>query len=523
MGLSRTGKKLKLERLFEFIGTIRFRLTCWYVMVVGLVLVLFGGGVYLLLFNSLHSDLDDLLQSRSQQLVADFNPQNNQINLRESNEVGSSPVVEGEIWLLLDPQGSLLQREGNLGASDTATLQKLSAVTPQKFLSYKVASLNPNSSEKLFDYRFYFMPVVIAGQRVGELVLGRSREGVEETLHRLLLVLLLAVPVALLLAAVGGYWLAARAMRPVRVITQAAGEIEESDLSRRLNLKGNDELTVLAATFDRMIGRLEAAFIRQRRFTADASHELRTPLTIIDLEVNRALVQMRSIQEYRQALQIIKSENGYMSRLVRDLLTLARADSRQTAIPMKTLDLSDLSLEIVERLIPLAEEKGIELYPQELPELLIQGNRTYLTQMLTNLLENAIKYTSGTGNWVRVSTGIYAEKWAYVRVADNGPGISPEHLPHLFERFYRVDQARSRSVAEFDFELEREGAEGYLSKRPVSGSGLGLSIVKWVASSHGGEVIVDSHPGTGTVFEVRVPLAEEVTTGAGLTGLITRW
>jgi signal transduction histidine kinase len=519
-----SNKGAYLKRLRDFTGTIRFRLTCWYVGVMAVVLVLFVGGVYLVLYNSLHSSLDDLLQSRSQQLIADYDPTANRINLRESDEVGLSPVVEGEIWLLFDTQGKLLQKEGSIGAADVASLQKQAfGGNPLEiiFQNYKVSSINPNLAGVRFDYRFYSTPVVEDGQKGAELVLGRSREGVEETLHRILLVLLLAVPVALLLCAGGGYWLATRAMRPVRTITQAAGEIEETDLSRRLNLKGgNDELTVLASTFDRMIGRLEAAFTRQRQFTADASHELRTPLTIIDLEVNRALDQSRSEQEYRQALQIIKSENGYMSRLVRDLLTLARADAHQPTFASKELDLSDLTLEIVERLVPLAEEKGLELYPQDLPELVIRGNRTYLTQMLTNLIENALKYTGGVGSRVRVSTGVVGGKWAFVRVTDNGPGIPAEHLPRLFDRFYRVDQVRSHADTEFDFEQPpeaRPGAAAPLSQntptppKKVGGSGLGLSIVKWVATSHGGDVAVESEVGVGSVFEVRFPLVKAPT------------
>jgi len=478
------------------------------VLVLGLVLVLFGSVVYLVLSNSLHSGLDDLLHSRFEQLIEGYNTNNGQINLQEQDESGPSQPVEGEIWLLLDVQGKLIQRAGRINESDTRLLFNLAVSYSlhqyqQIYQSFKVSSTNPASIIKQFDYRFYFAPVVVSGQKVGTLVLGRSREAVEETLHQLLLVLLLAAPAALLFSALGGYWLATRAMRPVRTIIKAANEIEVTDLSRRLNLKGpQDELGELAATFDRMIARLEEAFNRQRQFTADASHELRTPLTIIDLEVSRALTRKRTPQEYQRALEIIQSENSYMSRLVGDLLTLARADVGQAIPQLEDLDLSDLVLEVVERLSPLSRQKGVELLIGELPELLICGNHTYLTQMLTNLIENGIKFTSGNGNWVRVVTGKIYEKWAYIRVADDGPGISAEHLPHLFDRFYQVDQVRGHSESQ----LEQEGVSLTETASATGGSGLGLSIVKWVATSHKGEVKVESQPGVGTVFEVWLPL-----------------
>lgn len=499
---------LNLKKLRRVVSSIRFRLTGWYVVVLGLVLGLFGVVVYVVLSSSLHSGLDDLLRSRSEQLVAGYNINDGQINLQEQDESGPALPVEGEIWLLLDRQGKLIQREGHVSDADANRLISLAnapktSQSQEAYQSFKIASTGNATSSKILDYRFYFVSVIESGQSVGLLVLGRSRETVEETLHRLLLVLLFAAPVALLLSAAGGYWLAARAMRPVRTITQAANEIEESDLSRRLNLKGpQDELAELAGTFDRMLGRLDEAFKRQRQFTADASHELRTPLTIIDLEVNRALNRLRKPEEYRQALEIIQSENNYMSRVVNDLLTLARADAGQTNLEFEELELSDLTLEVVERLIPLARQKELNLVVGELPELPILGNRVYLTQMISNLVENAIKYTAGTGSWVRVNTGIEQGQWAYLRVADNGPGIEATHQPQLFDRFYRIDQARTR--------LENEAGEvSSGSGEGVSGSGLGLSIVKWVAKSHDGEVRVESQVGKGTLFEVWLPLTKE--------------
>jgi signal transduction histidine kinase len=279
-------------------------------------------------------------------------------------------------------------------------------------------------------------------------------------------------------------------MRPVRTITQAARTIGETDLNRRLNMKSKDELGELANTFDGMLGRLQAAFERQRQFVADASHELRTPLTIVNLETSRALASPRKAEQYQRALAIIHSENDFMTALVNDLLTLARMDAGQAVMESLPVDLSDVALETIERLSPLAARTGVRLEAGDLPEVRILGDRQHLVQMVSNLVDNGIKYAAGKDKKVSIETGTTGET-VWVRVSDNGPGIAPEHLPHLFDRFYRIDQARTRAG------LDSAGPNS------PSGSGLGLSIVQWIARSHGGDVIVESQPGTGTTFEIR--------------------
>jgi heavy metal sensor kinase len=305
------------------------------------------------------------------------------------------------------------------------------------------------------------------------------------------------VPLTLALCAGSGYWLAARTLRPVRTITRTAQQIGETDLSRRLNLKSRDELGQLAATFDHMLDRLEAAFARQRQFTADASHELRTPLTIVDLEATRALAQPRQPEEYRRAIEVMQQENSYMTRLVNDLLTLARADSGHAVLQREEVDLGEVVLDVVERLAPVVQQSGLQVRLESVPELLVSGDRLYFTQMLTNIIENALKYAAGAGTQVRIS-GTCERRGQMpgirLQIADDGPGIAPEHLPYIFDRFYRVDRARTRG---------HESA-GEARLQPV-GSGLGLPIMQWIVQAHGGEVRIESEVGQGVIVEIWLP------------------
>ena len=315
----------------------------------------------------------------------------------------------------------------------------------------------------------------------------------------------------LLFITVGGYWLATRAMRPVRLITQTAQEIGQTDLSRRFHLNRRDELGELADTFDEMLNRIETVLIRQRQFTADASHELRTPLSILSVAASRALSQgsppenyeqaRERIEAYRQELSIIEAETDHMTRLVNDLLLLARGDTEHRLLSIAEVDMSEVALEVVERLAPLAHKRAIELAFGELPELCVCGDRVLLTLMMTNLIDNALKYSAGIGNRVRIkgSTARREEEcWGRIEIEDNGPGITEEHQLHLFERFYRVDAARS----------PRQTDEEDMHEETASGSGLGLAIVAWVAQVHKGEVRLFSTVGYGSCFEIWLPLME---------------
>jgi signal transduction histidine kinase len=477
-------------------SSVRGRLTLWYLAMMAFIVCLFGGSLYvsqtLLNADATESRLETQLYQDSQRFVETYkqamldHQAPTALHLNQSSQ---------EMVLLLRPDGSVLDARGPLTGS---LIQQLQARARQNAGMIDL-TLPQNHSHSWWagdtTYRVLMTPVLNQNTRVATLLIGLPRP------HSipLLVIWFFHGTLALLVAAIGGYWLAGKALRPVKMITRTANEISATDLRRRLHLQRRDEFGELAATFDHMLARLEIAFKRQTQFTADASHELRTPLTIIDLEINRALTQLEQPEEYRHVLEQIQAENEQMTTIVNSLLLLARADTGQMSLDLQEVDLSDIALASVERLLPLARRSQITLATGDLPEVLVRGDPQYLGQMLTNLIENGIKYTSGIGKRVYVALACEQERWGVVRVQDDGPGISEEQLPYVFERFYRVDKARSHRQ-KGPVQSSKPGNE------EPGGSGLGLSIVQWIVQAHGGEICVESKLGSGSVFQVRLPL-----------------
>jgi heavy metal sensor kinase len=468
-----------------FFHSIRFRLLLWFTAILALVLIFFSAFIYLNQVRDLEDDSVGRLERRLVRLQETL-----RISLREQNGQLVFPediVEETDVFALIDPDGKLLT---SYGTFPTGNIVQLATQALQNHPGHDEPFETENIAywiDRDSGYAFVVGPIFGESGRTSLVVLGGPLDP-GNRIQGLFTSLLIGNLITLVIAIGGGFWLADRAMRPVQTITHTARSIGETDLSRRINLDSKDELGELASTFDNMLARLQAAFERQRQFVADASHELRTPLTIVNLETSRALEARRSQNEYERALRVIHSENEFMSHLVNDLLTLARMDNGQVVLEKSPLDLSDVAVDAIERLTPLATRKDVSLEAGDLPEAPILGDRQALLQMISNLIENGIKYTEGDEKVVRVETGVWDGR-AWVRVSDNGPGIPPEHLPHLFDRFYRVDQARAR-----DMDADSESP---------SGSGLGLSIIQWIAQAHEGDVDVESSPESGSTFEVR--------------------
>ena len=322
--------------------------------------------------------------------------------------------------------------------------------------------------------------------------LGHSLETFQKAIRRTLILLGVAIPLALLMGSYGGLLLANQALRPVDRMTRAAEQIAAGDLSQRVPEPARmDELGRLAATFNDMISRLQAAFERQKQFTSDASHELRTPLAVMRGDIEITLRRERSADEYKRALTSNLEEIMRLSRLVEDLLTLARGDTGRIELRCEPVDLNDLCRRMTEYITPLADQRDQTLIYEPPPgaetaPVRVSADVLRVKQLLLNLLDNAIKYTPLRG---RVALRLRTEgKVAIITVADTGRGIPTEDLPHIFERFFR----RSAKTAD----------------RTAAGFGLGLSIVKWIVDSHGGRIEAKSEVGKGTEFIVRLPLLD---------------
>jgi heavy metal sensor kinase len=296
---------------------------------------------------------------------------------------------------------------------------------------------------------------------------------------------LLALPFVLLAAGTGGYWLSGRAMKPVHDITSTAHGISEQNLSRRLEIPAaNDELRQLSETLNEMLVRLDAAFTKITRFTADASHELRTPIATIRTTAEVILQRHRSVEEYEEMVRLILAELEFSSELIENLLTLARADANPAQLELSSVDARSVLQGIISGSEILASHHGqkwsVSIASQEIP---ILAERQSLKRLLLILLDNAIKYTPRGGS-VRLVLRSTATQ-AVFEVIDSGIGITPEDLPHIFERFYRASNARNIDT---------------------DGSGLGLAIAQWVAAAHHGMLEAQSVVGEGTTFQLTVPL-----------------
>jgi len=456
--------------------SIRIRLTLWYVLLLAVILGGFSAGLYFALRERLYDNLDESLDIRVSVLVEAIDYQNGIPTLPRGGE-GEDPDAGEHITRVYDSRGRQtfdqsveFRRPPEEPAIIEATLRTGPTVRRVKAGDQTM--------------RVKTVPLKLGPDTVGVLEVGVTEEDVTDTLRVLLVIIAIAYPLTLGIASLGGIFLAGRALAPIDRITRTARRITAEDLSQRLNLRlADDEVGRLARTFDEMIARLEDAFQRQRQFTADASHELRTPLTAIKGQTEVALSRERSAEAYREVLAVVNDEVDRLIRLVASLLTMARADAGQIAIVKERVDLGDLAAGVAEQVAPLAEERGVQVEVPPGPATSINADEGLILQLLLNLVDNAVKYTGRGG---RVTLG-WASRDGYMElwVRDTGAGIPPEHLPRIFDRFYRADTARSR-------------AEG--------GTGLGLSICRWIAEAHGGSISAESAPGSGSTFTVRLPV-----------------
>jgi len=460
--------------------TLRVRFALWTAGLMLTVLVLFGTFVYISLWQGLANSIDDSIKLSTSQAIAAVNIENGRINFSDSLPESSAAELRdrGSTIRILSSDGTVLQSVGpyqNLSV-DSKSIQNANA----RISSFSTISLNDSDP-----IRVYTAPIVENQNIIGVIQVMQSLRTLHETMDRLLLVLLISIPVLLIVSALSGYFLAARALSPIDQITQTAQRISTEDLSARLNLQGNDdEIGRLATTFDNMLSRLEEGFNREHQFTSDASHELRTPLAAMQAILNVTRERKRPPEEYETAMDDLSEETDRLRALTEDLLYIARGDARP-ATPYEEVNLSNLLIDVSESLRPMAESKGLTLKQDIQNDLFIMGDSDALIRAFVNLLDNAIKYTEKGEITVNAVRG--ARKNIDILISDTGRGIDPKHLPHIFERFYRVDESRT-----------------------TQGFGLGLAIVHEIVRTHQGTIEASSQIGSGTTFRLHFTGVDKV-------------
>ena len=467
------------------IDSVRGRLTLWYVSVLAFVLIAFSVGVYTLLSRSLYARVDDGLRSVIQ--VASTSLLHDTEEGQSSAGAAQSTVAElshpQQALAIFDGSGHLLA-ENNL-ADDLSTPLPESGFIPdgETYLYTTPEQEGDNEYNRIAVQR-----VIIPPTNIPYIILvTQSLEIVEDELESLRKILYYAVPIALVMAGLGGWFLARKSLTPVVSMSEQARRIGAESLDQRLPVANpRDELGRLAITFNELLARLNSAFAQQRQFMADASHELRTPLSVMHTAADVTLAQSsREESEYRDALKMIDEQIRRLTRIVEDMFILARADAGRYPLRQDKFYLDELLEESARAGNVLGAHKNISIDIADSSEALFYGDEGLLRQMILNLVGNAIKHTPPEGS-VRLSLTRSREKYL-VEISDTGPGIPAESQPHIFERFYRADKARSRS----------ESAN--------SGAGLGLAIARWIAEAHKGSLHLARSDRNGSTFVATLP------------------
>lgn len=478
--------------LRRYIPGIRLQLACWYTIAFAALLLCTGVVFYAYLENSLEAGVDSALQIRAQQIAGGIEIQNGTVVFhnvtgdlssfgKQNTTLPMQPdnVNYGALVRLLDAHGTLV--------GETPAFQHL--FVPRSSITQTLAG-QPWQGTVLSDsdqeVRIYSRALIYQGQPVAVIQVGESLAQLHALLHKLVAALLAVGSIVLLICAIGSYWLAARSFAPIQQLAETARRIKAGDLHQRVPVPApHDELQYLALTLNEMLASLDQAFSHQRRFVADASHELRTPVAVIRNKAGIALLGTPTLTETTTVLQEIRGETERLSQLINDLLALARGDEGQAHFEREAVQFDVLVETVAATAEVLANERNIHLTVQIREPVILMGDEARLIQVVMNLLDNAIRYTN-SGGYVQIAVEKSATQ-ARLTVRDTGIGIASEHLPHIFERFYRADPAR-----------ERTGS---------SSSGLGLAIVEWIVRVHGGSIQVASEPGRGSCFTVLLPLA----------------
>ena len=450
------------------IHSIRFRLTASYTAVLALTFALIGVAIWIALERSIENTADRDLHARLadvRRYVDTFSP-DDLLHLEEefreetllSQSVANIRICDREgHWLFRTPSADRWPQP-TLGATAIHT-----------------ETIHVGNDR----VRLLTAPV-----KVGTVQIGLNIDEFEEVKNGFLWTISLGSPLLLLVAAVGGYWMSGRALRPVDQISRAAAQISAQDLTARLPSSGvGDELDRLSNVLNEMLRRLQAAFHRITEFTADASHELRTPVAVIQTTAELMQTRPRTLEEHVAAWRNVRAETERTGLLISDLLLLARSDAGKNEFEFRPTDLAEIARTAADEMRVMTDAKGLRLTIDAPNPCPITGDADALRRAICILLDNAIKFTPAPGH---VQIAVSCGSNATLKVADTGIGIAPEDVPRIFERFYRVSKDRSRKTG---------------------GAGLGLSIAQWIVTRHGGEIQMQSTVGQGSVFSIVLPSA----------------
>jgi heavy metal sensor kinase len=453
---------------------IRIKLTAWYIAVLTVTFCAFGAIAFFAMRKSIEATVDEDLRGRAkgiQELMERALPKGQERLadvLREHSEIRQ----EVDLSQVSDAGGHWIYRTPRIKRYDIPVSTKASA---------------PISIFEAEDMHFRVLTTEASlGGQIYRVQVAALMDDFYDALEHFQWVVLLSSPLLLLFASAGGYWMSRRALAPVDEITRTAQTISSKNLSSRLSVpQSRDELQRLSETLNGMLDRLEATFKRITQFTADASHELRTPVALMRTTAELSLRRPRNEAEYRDALSQISGELVNTSTLIEKLMIMARADSGVETLQRVPVDLSANLREACDDGRTLAASKQVTLQEEISSEpIIVEGDSHALQRLFLILIDNAVKYTPAQGQIVVSLSG--ANGFAVAEVRDTGIGIDQADLPHIFERFYRADKARSRELG---------------------GVGLGLSIGRWIAEAHEGVIEVESTLGHGSVFRVRLPRA----------------
>jgi heavy metal sensor kinase len=462
--------------------SLSFRLVAWYAGVLTVAFVLLGGLTWLFLRHDLEANVLGTQMRRARQIA----------DTLLSTTGGSDPTrLAQEVEQLYSPEANdrfirISREDGRLvyvsGAPRDESFDPAEVPPPAAGAAVPAPRKQPLAGGALL--------IAAVGVRAGDgsryvVEVGTSSAGTEATLAHVLVMLAVSLPLAVCVAVAGGFVLVRRALKPVESIARKAEDISLHNLSERLPVvQSGDELERLSVALNRMIRRLEDAVRTSKQFVADASHELRTPLTVMRGELESLAQDAALGGETRETLGSVLEEVDRLGEIVDGLFALSRLDAGEAPAEWVQFDLAELAATTAGQMSLLAEDKRVSVSCESAGGVTIEGDRARLKQVVVNLLDNAIKYTPSGG---RVRLAVRREAgFAVLEVSDNGIGIPAEALPHVFQRFFRVDGSRSREQG---------------------GAGLGLSIVRSICSAHGAEVEVSSSPGQGSTFRIRQPLA----------------